>query len=223
MPLNLKDAKTHVGRFELRHNIGNVASNDRGVCTKNDSFCGHYSVGSPMYASPHYSGSSLFDKGRNVAIWEQTLRIQDKGSGLWFRNTNCLSYAMAAMGDILDEHGQRVGIYRPELPQILLFAYAIAATAGCLGIPLGTLEAPATVTKQKMATDEYNNRIWPVEGEYIQAPTYEDHCWYAHQDDYWPERTDIGPYNGTTKVLIHQFHDWMTAGDLPNRFVGFLQ
>ena len=222
MPLTLEQAQFHVPRFKFRQELSVVSPNDRGASKKNDSFAGHYSVGTPTYASPHYSGSVTYDKASDTATFVQTLRLADKGSGLWGRNTNCLSFAMAAMGDIRDTYGQRIGIYKPALPQLFLFAYTFAALSGCLGIPLGTKDAPATVQKPKMATDEYNDNIWVVPGEYIQAPTYEDHCWYAHQDGYYPDRSDIAPYNETVKTLMFQFRQWIEAKQIPNRFIGVM-
>lgn len=221
--LKLEEAKLLVPKFEFLSQLVAVSPDDQAGNVKDgrtlvDLLCSHWSAGSYRYAAPHYHGSVLWDVTAKIATFVQTISIRDKGSHLWRRNTHCLGYALAAMGDQKDAYGRKVGMYRPAREQLVLLAYAWACTAGILGIDLR-----GSVTKQKMKTTYRQEDLIPVSGQTVVFPTLTDHGSVAVADTYANLRYDVGDYNDEIYETAIAFRDWITAGLIPNRMVGFLK
>lgn len=214
MPFSLEAAQFHVDRFEFEKRITEAHPDDRGKNTKIDSASGHWSAGTWSSASPHYTGSVLYNQETKRATFVQTLRLRDKCSAVWFRNTNMPSFAIAALANRHDDYGRRIGVYNIQDVQLYLFSYAFACLFGVLG-----LDPFEKIKKPKLASNDTD--IWAVPGS-IEVARYDDHAFYAQEDGYFPARTDIGRYNDVTKTLIGQWREWMKAGKIRNRFVGWL-
>lgn len=221
--LKLEEAKLLIPKFRFESRIAAAHPSDRDGNIKAgkvfiDLCASHWSAGGYRYAAPSYHGSVLWDETTKVATFVQTLSIRDKGSHLWKRNTYALGYALAAMGDRKDEYGRKVGVYRPTREQLILLAYAWACTAGILGLNLRD-----TVVKPKMKTTHRQADLLPVPGQTVTFPVLTDHGHVAIADDYANWRYDVGEYSDEIYDTALVLRDWIAAGHIPNRMVGFLK
>lgn len=226
MSFTLEHAKHHVPRFKLEQRIINVPPVDRGGNLIDGRLAawggvGHWFGSGYQALGTTYHIPIQWNAADNTATIVQRIRLRDKGSHVWRRNTGLIAVSFAAMSDII-KNGRKVGVNWPKDVQVFAMAYTFAALAGVLGWNLeGT---------QRVLAYRHDRQARGGQGDLIRIPGYHDapiitpHSWWAQRriDDYEDHRWDVGTYWGGIFPLALRFREWMRAGEIPNRFQGWV-